>query len=80
MSTNAEVAAKLLRSAADFFRNLGGQNDAITERMEQNARTFDMVADWVETDANAESPVNLAEVSDDERSGDAEPARGDEPR
>lgn len=54
MSSNAELAAKLLRDAAVFFRSVGEQNAELTEQMRSNADTYDMVADWVEKDAGAE--------------------------
>ena len=38
MKTNAQLAAKLLRNAAEFFRSVGEQNPAMTDDMEQNAR------------------------------------------
>jgi hypothetical protein len=52
MPTNAEMAAKLLRSAAEFFRSIGSQNDAIRDQMNTNADTFLAVADLVENDPN----------------------------
>jgi hypothetical protein len=56
MPTNAELAAKLLRNAAEFFRSVGEQNAEISEQMQSNADTYDMVAGWVEQDAGAEGP------------------------
>jgi len=57
MATNAVLAGKLLRNAAKFFRDIGGGTPQIADQMEQNARTYEIVADWVETDPTAESPV-----------------------
>jgi hypothetical protein len=57
MATNAELAVKLLRSAAGFFRSVGEQNVQIKEQMDTNAQTYDMVAEWLEEDPSAESPV-----------------------
>ncbi len=54
MPTNAERAAKLLRNAAEFFRSVGEQNAELSEQMQSNAETYDMVAEWVEKDAGAE--------------------------
>lgn len=48
MATNAEIAAKLLRDAAEFFRHVGDQNDPIKPQMDHNARAFEIVADLVE--------------------------------
>ena len=56
MANHAQVAAKLLRNAAKFFRDLGGQNPQIKEQMETNARTYDTVANLVETDPGGEMP------------------------
>lgn len=57
MATNSELAVKLLRSAAGFFRSIGEQNQTIKEQMETNAQTFELVAGWVENDPTGESPV-----------------------
>lgn len=54
MATHSELAAKLLRNAAQFFRDVGGQNGAIKEQMEVNARTYDTVADLVEQNPSGE--------------------------
>jgi hypothetical protein len=57
MATNAELAAKLLRNAGEFFRNIGSNTPQIQEQMEQNARTYDIVADWLEEDPTGEAPI-----------------------
>lgn len=57
MATHAQIAANLLRNAATFFRDIGGQNPQLTDQMEANARTYDAVADMVEQDPNAEMPL-----------------------
>lgn len=56
MATHAEIAANLLRNAATFFRDIGGQNEELKEQMEVNARTYNAVADMLEQDPNAEMP------------------------
>jgi hypothetical protein len=56
MATNAQLAAKLLRGAAGFFRTVGDQNEPIKAQMEQNARTYEHVATLVEQDPSAEMP------------------------
>jgi hypothetical protein len=61
MATNAQLAAKLLRGAAGFFRTVGDQNEPIREQMEQNARTYEHVATLVEQDPTAEMPVPQGE-------------------
>ncbi len=50
MATHAELAARLLRDAARFFRTLGEQNEPLREQMTENAAVFDQVADLVEKD------------------------------
>lgn len=57
MATHAQIASNLLRNAATFFRDIGGQNPQLKEQMETNARTYDAVADMVEQDPNAEMPL-----------------------
>jgi hypothetical protein len=52
MSTYAQLAAKLLRDAAIFFRNVGVQNPPLKEQMDENASVYDQVADLVEKDPN----------------------------
>ena len=50
MPTHAELAARLLRDAAQFFRSLGAQNEPLQSQMEQNATIYDQVADLLERD------------------------------
>jgi len=50
MTTNAEIAAKLLRDAATFFRHVGNQNDPIKDQMDSNAEAYETVAELVETE------------------------------
>lgn len=57
MATNAEIAAKLLRDAATFFRHVGAQNEPIREQMDGNARAYEAVAELVETDPTASFDV-----------------------
>jgi hypothetical protein len=54
MATNAEIAAKLLRDAATFFRHVGDQNDPIKDQMDSNAQAYDTIAELVETEPTAE--------------------------
>lgn len=67
MPTNAQLAAKLLRDASSFFRNVGEQNPPIAEQMNDNAQVYDQVAAMVETDPTAELPEQ------DAPAGDAQP-------
>ncbi len=57
MATNAELAAQLLRNSATFFRDVGAQNPDLKDQMETNAETFEVVADMVEKDPEAETEV-----------------------
>jgi hypothetical protein len=52
MPSHAQLAAKLLRDAATFFRNIAEQNEPLKEQMTENASVFDQVADLVEQDPN----------------------------
>lgn len=49
-TTHAQLAARLLRDAANFFRTVGDQNEAISEQMSENATVFEQVATLVEQD------------------------------
>lgn len=54
MPSNAQLAARLLRSAADFFRTVSEQSPTIKEQMEASARTYEDMADLVESDPTGE--------------------------
>lgn len=54
MATHAELAAKLLRDAANFFRNVGEQNPPLKDQMMDNADVYDQVAGLVEGDPTGE--------------------------
>ncbi|MBI1355080.1 MAG: hypothetical protein GC160_12095 [Acidobacteria bacterium] len=49
-TTYANLAVKLLRDAAVFFRNVGEQNDHLREQMLDNAGVYEQVADLLEVD------------------------------
>ena len=49
-TTNAQLAARLLRDAAQFFRTVAAQNETLNDAMNENAKIFDEVAILVETD------------------------------
>jgi hypothetical protein len=51
MTTYRDLAAKLLRDAAIFFRNVGAQNPELKEQMEENADVYDEVADLLLADS-----------------------------
>ncbi len=48
MTTNAELAAKLLREAATIFRTLGAPDPELGGRLDEFASVYDQVADLVE--------------------------------
>lgn len=48
MPSHAELAARLLRDAATFFRTLGQQNPSLMEQMSDNATVYEQVANLVE--------------------------------
>jgi hypothetical protein len=50
MPTHAQLAARLLRDAATFFRTVAEQNPPLKDQMNENAEVFDGVANLVEKD------------------------------
>lgn len=50
MPSHSELAAKLLRDAATFFKTIAEQNPPLKEQMAENADVFEQVADLVEQD------------------------------
>jgi len=50
MTTHAQIAARLLRDAASFFRTLAEQNPPLHDAMTENASIFEDVAALVEHD------------------------------
>ncbi len=50
MPSHAQLAAKLLRDAAVFFKTIGDQNPPLKIQMDENATVFAQVADLVEQD------------------------------
>lgn len=53
-TTYAQLAAKLLRDAATFFRNVGEQNTPLKDQMNDNAAVYDQVVDLLEKNPNGE--------------------------
>ncbi len=49
MASHAQIAARLLRDAATFFRNVALQNELLREQLNDNAAVYDQVADLVES-------------------------------
>lgn len=58
MPSHSQLAAKLLRDAAVFFRTIGDQNQPLKIQMDENAVVFEQVADLVEND-----PIGVIEES-----------------
>jgi hypothetical protein len=58
MITHAQLAAKLLKDAAVFFRTIGEQNPPLKVQMEENANVFEQVAALVENE-----PVGVIDES-----------------
>ena len=56
MPTHADLAARLLRDAASFFRTIASQNEALKDQMAENAEVFDKVAELVENDPTGAVP------------------------
>ncbi len=52
MPSHAELAAKLLRDAAAFFKTISEQNPPLKDQMDENADVFEQVADLVEKEPN----------------------------
>ena len=52
MPTHAQLASKLMKDAAEFFRTIGEQNPPLKEQMSENADVFEQVAELVENDPN----------------------------
>jgi hypothetical protein len=54
MPTHVQLATRLLRDAASFFRTIGEQNEAVKDQMLENAQVFDQVAQLLEDDPAGE--------------------------
>ena len=60
MATYAQLAAKLLRDAAIFFRNVGEQNEPLRGQLNDNAEVYNQVADLLE-----ENPLGVLDLGKD---------------
>lgn len=60
MATHAQIAGRLLRDAATFFRNVGAQNEPLREQMNDNADVYEQAAGLVESD-----PTGKLDLGDD---------------
>jgi hypothetical protein len=63
MATHVDLAAKLLKDAAIFFRNVGEQNPALKEQMSDNADVYDQVADLLLSDPHGELDLDGTDES-----------------
>jgi hypothetical protein len=61
--THAELAVRLLRDAAGFFRNVADQNPAIADQMRDNADVYEEVAALLNND-----PEGTVSLDDDDSS------------
>ena len=59
-TTHADLAVKLLRDAAGFFRNVGEQNPGLETQMNDNADVYEQVADLL-----SEDPLGHIELEED---------------
>lgn len=62
MATHADLAAKLLKDAATFFRSIGDQNPEMKEQMDENADVYEQVADLLINDPTGE--LNIGDDDD----------------
>ncbi|MCB1783011.1 MAG: hypothetical protein KDI13_03375 [Alphaproteobacteria bacterium] len=49
-TSHAELAGRLLKDAATFFRTLAEQNEPIREQMNENANVYEQIGDMVTAD------------------------------
>lgn len=52
MPTHSELAGKLLKDAATFFRTLADQNNDLRQQMTENATVFEQMGDLIINDPN----------------------------
>lgn len=60
METHSDLAAKLLRDAATFFRHIAETNPELKADMIDNADVYEQVADLVQSD-----PTGKIDLEDD---------------
>ncbi|HOP65348.1 MAG TPA: hypothetical protein PK358_14185 [Spirochaetota bacterium] len=64
MATHADLAAQLLRDAADLFRTIGEQNPDMKAELNDNAIVYEQVADLVEDDPEGDIVIAPDLVTD----------------
>jgi hypothetical protein len=62
--THAELAVRLLRDAAGFFRNVADQNPAIADQMRDNADVYEEVAALLNNDPEGTVSLDDGDSSD----------------
>lgn len=62
IATHAELAARLLRDASEFFDRLAVDNPDMAEAMQENAAIYAQVADLVEKDPLGTLPTGEDEL------------------
>jgi hypothetical protein len=62
--THTDLAVRLLRDAAGFFRNVGDQNPAMAEQMRENADVYEEVASLLSSDPNGEIELDDDDPND----------------
>lgn len=67
MATYAELAARLLRDASEFFDHLAKDNPNMADAMKENSAIYAQVADLVEKD-----PLGTLPTGEDELVREAE--------
>ena len=69
MTTHAEMAAKLLKESAKFYRAVGSDNPNLHESMESMANACDTVAGLVESDPTGELSIESFQDEEGEQGG-----------
>jgi len=59
MPAHNELAAKLLRDAAAFFKTIAEQNPPLKDQMDENSDVFEQVADLISADNNRLYPIDF---------------------
>ncbi len=62
MATHAQLASRLLRDAATFFRNVAAQNEPLRDQLNDTADVYDQIAQRVGTD-----PLGELDLGDEEQ-------------
>ncbi|MCB1326500.1 MAG: hypothetical protein H7A21_06150 [Spirochaetales bacterium] len=63
MESHINIAGRLLRDAAIFFRNIGEENPPLKDQMEASATVYEQVADLLESDPHGQIPLDIPPAS-----------------